>query len=74
MIVEICDYKPMMQFDKSKPEGPFSRALDVSRAKKLLDWTPTVDLREGLAKTIEWHSEQQKERPVKTAGADKEGA
>ncbi|MGD0319206.1 MAG: NAD-dependent epimerase/dehydratase family protein [Nitrososphaerales archaeon] len=70
MILEICGHKPTMQFDESKPEGPFSRALDVARAKKLLDWTPIVDLREGLTRTIEWHSEQREERLVKKISAD----
>jgi dTDP-glucose 4,6-dehydratase len=27
---------------------------DPSRARELLDWTPEVELREGLARTIEW--------------------
>jgi len=58
MIIEIAGYKPKLFFDKSKPEGPFSRALDVSLAKKLLGWTPKVDLREGLEKTIHWMKEQ----------------
>ncbi|MGD0176774.1 MAG: hypothetical protein ABSA50_08160 [Candidatus Bathyarchaeia archaeon] len=40
--------------DKSKPEGPFSRALDMSPAKKRLGWVPKVDLGEGLEMTIEW--------------------
>lgn len=38
-----------------KPEGPRSRALDVSRAKTLLGWEPKVDLPEGIRRTVEWH-------------------
>jgi nucleoside-diphosphate-sugar epimerase len=55
MILEISGHKPkQVFFDKSKPEGPFSRALDIKRAKTLLGWTPKIDLREGLELTISW--------------------
>ncbi len=55
MIFKITKLKSKMVFDKTKPEGPFSRALDISLAKKLLGWTPKVDLYEGLEKSIAWH-------------------
>lgn len=29
--------------------------LDNSRARRELDWTPQVDLKEGLRRTVEWH-------------------
>jgi len=58
MILDIVGHKPRLVFDKSKPEGPFSRALDVSLGKKLLGWSPKVDLREGLERTIGWMKEQ----------------
>lgn len=54
MILETIAYEPKLFYDKSKPEGPFSRGLDVTLAKKLLGWEPKIDLREGLALTIEW--------------------
>jgi UDP-glucose 4-epimerase len=55
MIIEKADYHPEVVFDASKPEGPFSRALDISLAKARLEWTPKIDLLEGLRKTMEWH-------------------
>lgn len=54
IILDIVGYKPRIVFDKSKPEGPFSRALDVSLAKRLLGWTPKIELREGLPMTVDW--------------------
>jgi UDP-glucose 4-epimerase len=54
MILDIVSYKPKVVYDKTKPEGPFSRALDISLAEQLLGWTPKVDLREGLERTIKW--------------------
>ena len=55
-ILRLSGHKPSkIHFDTTKPEGPFSRALDISLAKKLLGWEPKVDLEEGLARSIEWH-------------------
>jgi len=61
-ICELADHKPAEFFyDKTKPEGPFSRALDISLAKKLLGWEPKVDLEEGLVHAIDWHKKLRKE-------------
>jgi nucleoside-diphosphate-sugar epimerase len=35
-------------------DDPKQRRPDISRAKKVLDWEPKVELEEGLQKTIEW--------------------
>ena len=35
-------------------DDPRQRCPDISLAKAELDWEPAVELREGLAKTIEW--------------------
>jgi len=65
MILETASYKPDITFDTSKPEGPFSRALDISLAKKLLNWTPKVDLSEGIRLTMEWHRSLRASRQVR---------
>jgi UDP-glucose 4-epimerase len=53
-IFDIMGWRPKhIIFDTSKPEGVASRALDISRAKSLLGWTPKVDLEEGLRRTIQ---------------------
>jgi nucleoside-diphosphate-sugar epimerase len=54
MILEIVGYKPAISFDRTKPEGPLSRALDISLAKQLLGWEPKIDLRDGLQMTVDW--------------------
>jgi dTDP-glucose 4,6-dehydratase len=38
--------------DARAPADPERRKPDISRAKQLLDWAPTVDLKTGLEKTI----------------------
>jgi len=55
MILQITDHVPKtVTFDRSKPEGPFSRALDIGRAREILGWEPKVDLNEGLNNTYQW--------------------
>ncbi len=55
MIFDILNWRPKeIIFDKTKPEGVKTRALDISKAKKLIGYTPKFDLRTGLEKTIEW--------------------
>jgi UDP-glucuronate decarboxylase len=36
------------------PDDPVRRKPDISRARELLGWQPTVPLREGLARTVEY--------------------
>lgn len=55
IIFDIMDFHPKVVFDASKPIGVVSRALDITRAKKLLGWEPKVSLEEGLRRTIEWY-------------------
>lgn len=55
MIFSILNWKPKkLIFDTTKPEGVKTRALDVSKAKKILDWEPKYDLKQGLKETIDW--------------------
>jgi len=55
-VLELVGYKPKtIIFDTKKPIGVLSRALDISRAKQLLGWSPKVTLEEGLKRTIDWY-------------------
>lgn len=55
-IFEIMNWRPSkIIYDKSKPVGVYSRALDIKRAKEILNWQPKYSLEEGLRKTIEWY-------------------
>ena len=56
MICEVLNWRPKeFVFEKNKPVGVLSRALDNSEAKELLGWEPKFSLKEGLSKTIEWY-------------------
>jgi nucleoside-diphosphate-sugar epimerase len=39
-------------------DDPKRRLPDITRAKELLDWTPEVQIRDGLQQTIAWYKEQ----------------
>ena len=62
LILKKASHHPkLVSFDRTKPEGPFSRALDISRARTLLNWSPKIDLDEGLEQTISWHKSNRNE-------------
>jgi nucleoside-diphosphate-sugar epimerase len=56
LICKILDWEPSkFKFNTSKPVGPLSRALDNSRANKMIGWQPRFTLEKGLRQTIEWY-------------------
>lgn len=54
LIAELTGFKGAIEWDTSQPDGQPRRQLDTSRAHTLLNWTPKIDLEEGLRQTIEW--------------------
>lgn len=42
----------------AKPGEQQRSCLDISLAKKVLDWEPSVNLEEGIKKTVEWSKNQ----------------
>jgi len=42
-------------WDSSKPNGQMRRCLDISRARQILDWGPSTNLKDGLSKTVSWY-------------------
>jgi GDP-L-fucose synthase len=51
-IAELTRFEGRVLYDTSMPNGQPRRCLDTSRAERELGFLPTVDLREGLARTI----------------------
>lgn len=45
-------------------DDPTRRRPDITRAQKLLDWSPRVQLRQGICQTIEWHEKAMQETRV----------
>ncbi|HHT9145694.1 MAG TPA: NAD-dependent epimerase/dehydratase family protein [Candidatus Wunengus sp. YC61] len=48
-------------FDTSKPSGFPKRVMDISLARKLLDYNPTTSLLDGLKETWDWYVKNQEE-------------
>jgi nucleoside-diphosphate-sugar epimerase len=55
MIFDLMDFHPKIKFDSAGPVGVLSRALDISRARRLLGWEPAVSLEQGMRRTIDWY-------------------
>ena len=52
-VVEMTESRSEIVFEALPVDDPQVRQPDITRARDLLGWEPEVDLREGLAKTIE---------------------
>jgi len=57
-IVTLTGFPGRLSWDPEKPDGQPRRALDTSRAARLLGWQAGTGLEDGLAKTIAWYREQ----------------
>ncbi len=55
LIADLSGFHGEILWDASKPDGQPRRCLDVSRAKKEFGFVPTVSLKDGLKRTIEWY-------------------
>ncbi len=65
-IFSICDWQPRDIYrDLTKPVGVFNRVADLTRTEKTLGWKPSVDLEEGLLRTIEWYFETHELNAIK---------
>ena len=55
IIIKLCDSTSQISYTEKLPQDdPKKRRADISKAKKLLDWSPTVSLEKGLLSTIEF--------------------
>lgn len=46
-----------VRWDSSKPEGQPRRYFDISRAQQWLNFSPSVDLETGVARTVAWYQQ-----------------
>lgn len=56
-IADTVGFKGKLVFDKSKPDGPPQKLLDVSRMTEL-GWRASITLEQGIHQTYEWYKEQ----------------
>ncbi len=54
LIVQTCGSKSQISFQPLPADDPKQRKPDITKARQLLGWTPSVALRDGLPSTIEY--------------------
>ena len=54
--------KSAISFQPMPPDDPRVRQPDITRAKQILGWSPTISRREGLARMIEFYKDELKQR------------
>ena len=55
LVAEAVGFQGTFRWDASRPDGQPRRALEVSRARARLGWSPRTRLEDGLKATIEWY-------------------
>lgn len=58
-ITRLTKAKSKIVYMAPAPDDPKRRCPDISKAKKILGWSPKVELNEGLKKTISWFRTRQ---------------
>ena len=53
-LARMCHTEPRLQFRPLPPDDPQQRCPDITKARELLGWNPTLSLAEGLPPTIEY--------------------
>jgi len=56
-IIELAASSSSLEYQELPSDDPRKRCPDISQAKEKLGWEPTVPLKEGLTKTIEYFEE-----------------
>ncbi len=58
----------LIEFVTDRPGHDFRYAMDISRIRSELGWSPSVDLRHGLARTVRWYLDHPEWLRMVTAG------
>ena len=66
LIRDLCGSSSEIEFIDRPQDDPTVRQPDIALATSLLEWSPRVDIRDGLRRTIEWFA-QAAARPAVTA-------
>ena len=58
MIKNLTGYKGAITFDEASPDGVPCKIMNAERMKKIFNWAPEMDLKEGIKRTIEWYQQK----------------
>ena len=56
--IDVTGSDSQILFEDLPVDDPKVRRPDIARARELLGWEPTVELRDGLAKTRPWFEQR----------------
>jgi nucleoside-diphosphate-sugar epimerase len=54
LVLELTGSQSQLVYEALPADDPLQRCPDITLARQLLNWEPTVELREGLRHTIDW--------------------
>jgi nucleoside-diphosphate-sugar epimerase len=54
LVLEITGSESQVTYQPLPEDDPTQRCPDISKARDLLGWSPKIDLRQGLERTIRW--------------------
>ncbi|PSQ97586.1 MAG: NAD-dependent dehydratase [Bacteroidetes bacterium SW_9_63_38] len=66
-IIEITGTNSSITYEELPEDDPQVRQPDISRAKEILDWTPNVDRKEGLRRTLDYFEDEVDAVPAETS-------
>ena len=66
LVRELTKSNSEIVFGELPEDDPLRRKPDITKAKKILNWEPKVELEEGLSKMVEWFEEKGKGERGKT--------
>jgi dTDP-glucose 4,6-dehydratase len=72
MVIRLTGSQSRIEYFPLPKDDPTRRKPDISLAQTLLGWRPSVELEEGLTRTIDWFTDRPKE--VRAAAAELAGA
>jgi len=61
LICDVVGFRGKLKWDRAKPDGTPRKLLDISKIRNL-GWTPTITLRDGLARVYEWFFRSEERR------------
>jgi len=59
IIIDICASASELRFEPARQDDPERRCPDISKARRVLNWGPTVPLEEGLRQTIAYFDQHE---------------
>lgn len=62
LVLELTGSRSQIRYEPLPKDDPVRRRPDITRARQILGWAPTVPLREGLRKTIDYFDDFLRQR------------